>query len=144
MKKQTVNKKAKPDKEKIYAQLLQDVAEGLSLRKACAKHKISPFDFRLKMRKDETLQAQYTQAREDSTDSMLDEFNGIMEDLRANKIDSSTARVLLDALKWRLCKFYPKMYGDRQQTQFVDEKGNGINPFDAFYKAVCEKKDYTR
>lgn len=28
------------------------------------------------------------------------------------------------------------------KTQFVDNEGNNL--FDAFYKAVCEKKDYTR
>lgn len=30
------------------------------------------------------------------------------------------------------------------KTQFVDDKGNGINPFEVFYKALCEKKDWTR
>ena len=67
-----------------------------------------------------------------------------MRKLEAGEIDSATANVLINTEKWKASKFYPKMYGDRQQTQFVDDKGNGINPFDAFYKAVCEKKDYTR
>lgn len=30
------------------------------------------------------------------------------------------------------------------KTQFVDDEGNGINPFEVFYKALCEKKDWTR
>lgn len=30
------------------------------------------------------------------------------------------------------------------KTQFVDGDGNGINPFEMFYKALCEKKDWTR
>lgn len=29
------------------------------------------------------------------------------------------------------------------KSQFVDGEGNNINPFAEFYKAVCDKKDYT-
>lgn len=29
------------------------------------------------------------------------------------------------------------------KSQFVDGEGNNINPFAEFYKAVCNKKDYT-
>ena len=134
--------KKKEDILKACLQICDDVQNGLSLVNACRKNNLSRSAFYEKLNCDENLANKYARARERSTDSMLDEFDALMKKLEAGEIDSSTARVLLDALKWKLSKFYPKMYGDMQKTQLVDE--NGSNPFEIFYKAICEKKDYTR
>lgn len=44
----------------------------------------------------------------------------------------------------RAIEFIRDTIGEKpsDKTQFVDNEGNNL--FDAFYKSVCEKKDYTR
>lgn len=145
MTEKTTSKKNKTkDVLSVCFDICDDVAGGLSLMKACKQHKISHVTFRKLRRENQELESLYTHARESCTDALMEEFDEIMEKLKAQKIDPSSARVLLEALKWKLCKFYPKMYGDRMQTQIVDDDGKSINPFEAFYKKVCEQKDYAR
>jgi hypothetical protein len=59
----------------------------------------------------------------------------IWEGCRLGKYDPSTARVLIDTLKWKAAKYYPKMYGDKVQQEHSGEVttniislGNGIKP----------------
>ena len=40
----------------------------------------------------------------------------------AASTSAPTARVLIDTEKWKACKFYPKMYGDRQELTLKAEK----------------------
>ena len=46
----------------------------------------------------------------------------------------------------KLVEFIAK-YTDQEpagKSMLVDNDGNGINPFEAFYKSICETKDYNR
>ena len=140
-----MKKNDKPeDKIKVFMEICDDVSEGLSLRKSCAKHHISPKTFRKARKEIDEIGSQYTHAREDSTDALLDEMDEILDSVKKGTMKPDAARVIVDTIKWKLVKFYPKMYGDISKTQLIDDKGNGINPFEAFYKALCENKDYTR
>lgn len=131
--------------DEVFSAICDELSDGVTVEEACNKHGVLYRTFRKYIEKsDENIGQLYARAREWRGEACLMKIDSIMRKLEAGEIDSATANVLINTEKWKASKFYPKMYGDRQQTQFVDEKGNGINPFDAFYKAVCEKKDYTR
>ena len=58
-----------------------------------------------------------------------------MSDLKKGRYDGSVARVLIDTLKWKASKYYPKMFGDKLDVTTDGEKINhtpifGDNPLD--------------
>lgn len=64
----------------------------------------------------------YTKARQTRGDRCLDRIEQFQMQLLTKEIDAPTARVLIDTEKWKACKFYPKMYGDRQELTLKAEK----------------------
>lgn len=74
------------------------------------------------------------QDKGESVDAKIDE---IWEGCRQGLYDASTANVLLQTLKWKASKYYPKMFGDKIQQEHSGEVttniislGNGIKPND--------------
>lgn len=64
-------------------------------------------------RKYPELNTLYLRAREDKAESMDDEMRDVMDDLKAKRIDPAEARVLIEAIKWRMSKHNARMYGDK-------------------------------
>lgn len=140
-----MKKTNKPQKKEIDVdKILSLISEGMSLTRACKLCGSNKDIFRARTLENEELARRYARAQEDRGNAYADKIDEIEEQLRRGEIDAQTARVLIDSQKWKACKFFPRMFGERVQTQFVDEKGNDKDPFDNFYKAVCEKKDYVK
>lgn len=137
-------KKVKIDEE-VFTAICDDMADGMSVEEACANAGVIYRTFRRYVENaDEKICQAYTHAREWRGEACLMKIDSIMRKLEAGEIDSASANVLIQTEKWKASKFYPKMYSDTNRTQIVDDSGKAINPFDAFYKEVCDKKDYTR
>ena len=43
------------------------------------------------------------------------EIDSIMADVKSKKIDTYVGRLLIDTLKWKAAKYYPKMFGDNSK-----------------------------
>lgn len=127
-----------------FDDILDYIRNGGSLTQACKDNKIGKDAFYIYLRENPERQNQYTHAREGCGDFYFDEIGEIEKKLLNREIDASTARVLIDSLKWKACKLFPRAYGDMMKTQLVDGEGKGINPFDEIYKAICKDKDYVR
>ena len=65
----------------------------------------------------------YTIARQDKTESYDEKFDSIMNDIESGVIEPHVGRVLLDALKWKMAKFYPKVFGDNKQVDLLNNGG---------------------
>jgi hypothetical protein len=72
------------------------------------------------------------QDKSESVDAQIDE---IWEGCKNGLYDASIANVLIQTLKWKASKYYPKMFGDKVQQEHSGEittniisLGNGINP----------------
>lgn len=129
----------------VFEAICDELADGMSVEDACKKMGVCYRTFRRFVEKgDDDVCQLYTRAREWRGEACLMRIDGIMRKLENGQIDSSTANVLINTEKWKASKFYPKMYGDMNKTQIVDDKGNGINPFEVFYRGICENKDWTR
>ena len=55
----------------------------------------------------------YVNSQQDKDIALETEIDDIMQLLRDKKIDPSTANVLIQTLKWKMAKFYPKVFGDK-------------------------------
>lgn len=64
----------------------------------------------------------YTRSIQDKADSVEEELEHIYSEVKAGTIDAPTGRLLIDTLKWKASKYYPKMFGDKVD---VDHTTNG-------------------
>lgn len=55
----------------------------------------------------------YIKSIQDKADSVEEELESIYYGLKNGTYDASTANVLIQTLKWKASKYYPKMFGDK-------------------------------
>lgn len=65
-------------------------------------------------RENSTVRDLYVNAIQDKSESVLDEIDNTVEDLKNGKLEASEANVIIQTLKWKAAKFYPKMFGDNK------------------------------
>lgn len=100
-----------------FKDILEDISLGDSVDKACRKRKISKTTFFNYIDTDDSLKNQYTLATQRRGESAVDRIEQELENLDLETTDPAKARIKIDTLKWLACKFYPKMYGDKQEVQ---------------------------
>jgi hypothetical protein len=109
------------------------IADGMSYRQAREEQNIGNSKFFELLESDAQLKEQYARAREKRGETFIDKIEDIEAMLIAGQIDPAAARVLIDAEKWKAAKFYPKMYGDKQQVDV------NVTNFSLFEKAAEER-----
>lgn len=67
------------------------------------------------------LSALYVNSIRDKSEACTLEITTLMEEVKQGKIDAQAGRLLIDTLKWFAAKFYPKMYGDRQNIDHTTD-----------------------
>ncbi len=104
--------------------ICDQIAEGRNIIEVLESDENYPSwsTFRRWKRDNEELQTLYVNSIQDKSEYLLFEMAQIEKELRAKTIDPSSANVLIQTLKWKASKFYPKMFGDKIQ-QDVDLKG---------------------
>lgn len=55
----------------------------------------------------------YTRSIQDKAESVDEEIDFIMDMVKSKEIDPVSGRLLIDTLKWKAGKYYPKMFGDK-------------------------------
>jgi hypothetical protein len=77
----------------------------------------------------------YINSVQDKAEALENEMDDYRSMLLAKEIDASTYNTLVQTLKWKMAKFYPKMFGDKVQTEHSGEittniisLGSGIKP----------------
>ena len=76
--------------------------------------------FRRWKRDHEELRTLYINSMQDKAEALENEMDDYRSMLLAKEIDSSTYNTLVQTLKWKMAKFYPKMFGDK-----IDHTTNG-------------------
>lgn len=118
VKKRTTKKKelasdrlSKVTPEKVRA-VIDRIEAGESERSACKAENVSRSSFRtMALRQD--VGDHYARALEALAQDQVEALEKTIEDMRTGTIDSSMARVEIDARKWFASKFLPKRYGDK-------------------------------
>ncbi len=65
----------------------------------------------------------YVSVHQDKAEAMEQEMDIYKNMLLANEIDSSTYNVLVQTIKWKMAKFYPKVFGDNKQVDLLNNGG---------------------
>lgn len=61
----------------------------------------------------------YIKAIQDKAESVDEEIDSIYDGLKNGAYDASVANVLIQTLKWKASKYYPKMFGDKVQNEIT-------------------------
>jgi hypothetical protein len=118
-------KKTKPFKEqeiteKQVLDAINDYANGKTVKQVIDKLGIGYWSFYYLIEEKYKLLPMYTHAKQIHTSAIQAEMDDVIEKTKKGIYKSDVSRVVIDALKWKLSKYYPKMYGDK-----VDMTTNG-------------------
>lgn len=109
-----------PFTQELADSICSELANGLSLRKACEKHEISHCTWLDWVRADEKLANQYARAKEVGQEArfetLRDKASAEPERDQNGRIDPGWVawkRLEIDTEKWTLAKQEPKKYGDK-------------------------------
>lgn len=69
--------------------------------------------FRRWKNENEELRTLYVNSQQDKGIALENEIDDVMISLKDGEIEASAANVLIQTLKWKMAKFYPKMFGDK-------------------------------
>jgi hypothetical protein len=98
----------------LCKEICEYYASGMGIMDALKQDKRFPVwsTFRRWKRDNKDLQTLYACAREDKAEPDDNKIDDILKKLEAGEIDPATARVLIDAIKWKMSKYNKNVYGD--------------------------------
>lgn len=73
--------------------------------------------FRRWKNENEELRTLYVNSQQDKGIALENEIDDVMLSLKSGEIEASSANVLIQTLKWKMAKFYPKMFGDKLDVE---------------------------
>ena len=108
---------------KICEEICDEIANGKNIIKILESKNEFPSwpTFRRWKNENEELRTLYVNSQQDKGIALENEIDDTMQLLKEGMIDASTANVLIQTLKWKMAKFYPKMFGDKIE---VDQNTN--------------------
>lgn len=134
---------AKKDYDKIFDEVINEIAEGGKSLRDALKQKMSPSKFYDLLEEDKEKEKRYARACEERTELIADEIMEIADN-RGNDIvtlkdgrevvDNAVVqrdRLRIDARKWLLAHLNPKKWGDRID---VEHSGNVVLNFPEQFK----------
>ena len=69
----------------------------------------------------EELRTLYINCQQDKASALENEIDDVMDSMKSKEIDASVGNVLIQTLKWKMAKFYPKVFGNKVE---VEQNGN--------------------
>ncbi len=121
----------------LCIEICELVAIGDNIIKVLDSNKLYPSwsTFRRWKRENDELRTLYINSVQDKAEALENEMDDYRSMLLAKEIDASTYNTLVQTLKWKMAKFYPKMFGDKVQQEHSGEittnvisLGSGIKP----------------
>jgi hypothetical protein len=102
----------------LCLEICEKVANGENIKKILISKQLYPnFTTWCKWRREhDELNNLYVRSVQDKAESVDDRIDEIMEKVESKEIDHMTGRLMIDTLKWKAAKYYPKMFGDKVQT----------------------------
>lgn len=112
----------------LCKEICEQVAGGLNIKDALKKNDKYPSwpTFRRWKIENSELLTLYVNSLRDKAVALESEMDEYRDMLLDGEIDASTYNTLVQTLKWKMAKFYPKMFGDKQQVD-VTSDGEKIN-----------------
>ena len=126
----------------ICEEVCELVAAGMNVIAALNSNDAYPSwpTFRRWKNDHEELNTLYIKAIQDKAEAVALEIDNICQDLKNKIYDPATANVLIQTLKWKAAKFYPKMYGDKTTIEATIE-GKGSIDIEKWITANADNTD---
>ena len=108
--------------------ICEEVAQGRNIMRILEDNSNFPSwsTFRRWKRDNEELRTLYINAQQDKAEALEKEMDDYRDMLVSKEIDASTYNTLVQTLKWKMAKFYPKVFGDKIQQEHSGEI-KGVN-----------------
>jgi hypothetical protein len=122
------NKNASKYNDRIVVEVCDMVADGMNIKKALASNEEYPTftTWCVWKRENEFVSNLYVNSIQDKSESVDDQIDEIMQELKDKLIEASVANVLIQTLKWKASKYYPKMFGDNTRIDHTTD-GKSLN-----------------
>ena len=107
----------------LCVEICDKVADGLNIMDILASNDKYPSwsTFRRWKNDNDELRTLYVNSQQDKGIALEKEIDDTLQLLRDGEIDASTANVIIQTIKWKMAKFYPKMFGDKLDLTSKDE-----------------------
>jgi hypothetical protein len=93
------------------------------------------------MNKDEGVRARYYLAQEARATAIDDMIDDTLDAVDAKIVDYQEGRLRIDTYKWRMAKFFPRLYGEQTQRVEVEHKASFIDELKLVQQAVQQRKE---
>jgi len=95
--------------------ICNELANGQNIKRILDSNERFPdwTTFRRWKQNNEELRTLYINSQQDKAIALENELDDLRDMLTTKEIDSSTYNVLAQTIKWKMAKFYPKVFGDK-------------------------------
>lgn len=102
----------------LCKEICDEVANGRNIKEVLNSKEEYPTwtSFRRWKNENQELSTLYIKAIQDKAEMVDSEIDAIMNDLKEKIYDPATANVLIQTLKWKAAKYYPKMFGEASKV----------------------------
>ena len=108
----------------LCVEICNQLADGQNIKRILDSKTNYPdwTTFRRWKQNNEELRTLYISSQQDKAIALENELDDLRDLLTAKEIDHQTYNVLAQTLKWKMAKFYPKVFGDRTDITSGGEK----------------------
>ncbi len=113
----------------LCEEICNELAEGQNIKRILdSKYEYPDWTtFRRWKNQNEELRTLYINSQQDKAIALENELDDLRDMLTSKEIDASTYNVLAQTIKWKMAKFYPKVFGDKTDITSGGEKINTIS-----------------
>ena len=107
----------------LCVDICNELANGQNIKRILNSNDSYPdwTTFRRWKQNNEELRTLYINSQQDKAIALENELDDLRDLLTAKEIDASTYNVLAQTIKWKMAKFYPKVFGDKVQQEHSGE-----------------------
>ena len=107
----------------LCVEICNELANGQNIKRILDANSEYPdwTTFRRWKQNNEELRTLYVSSQQDKAVALENELDDLRDMLTSKEIDSSTYNVLAQTLKWKMAKFYPKVFGDKVDVTSGDK-----------------------
>lgn len=108
----------------LCVEICNELAEGKNIKRILNSKSNYPdwATFRRWKNNHEELRTLYINSQHDKAIALENELDDLRDLLTSKEIDASTYNVLAQTIKWKMAKFYPKVFGDTTDITSGGEK----------------------
>ena len=117
----------------LCIEICNELANGQNIKRILDSNKNYPdwTTFRRWKQNNEELRTLYISSQQDKAIALENELDDLRDLLSSKEIDHQTYNVLAQTLKWKMAKFYPKVFGDK-----TIHSGDADNPIQTTFSIL--------